>query len=223
MTPTLVLTRPEAQSREIAAALGGYVPVVISPVMQIVAAGRAPSISDYAGVVLTSTNALAHAPDLRGKPAYCVGERTAQAARTAGAEVRLVALDADDLVARLTGNGPLLHLRGEHARGDIAQRLSSAGIETDSIVVYRQEALPLLAEAKAALEGEGPAILPLYSPRTASLVGERIMHVGPALQVIAMSQAVAEAWRAATGGSAEVVPAPTGEAMLSALRSALGA
>lgn len=223
MTTTLVLTRPEAQSREIAAALGKSVPVIISPVMQIVAAGRVPEIADYAGVVLTSANALAHAPDLRGKPAYCVGERTAQAARKAGAEIRLVARDADDLVARFEGPGPLLHLRGEHVRGHIAERLRSAGIETDSMVVYRQESLPLTPEAKAVIEGPNPVVLALYSPRSASLVGERIGRPGPALHTIAMSEAVARAWHAQTGGEAEVVPVPTGDAMLTAMRSALDA
>ncbi|OIP86487.1 MAG: hypothetical protein AUK37_03110 [Rhodobacterales bacterium CG2_30_65_12] len=223
MTPTLVLTRPEAQSREIAATLDRSVPVIISPVMQIVAAGRAPEIANFAGVVLTSANALVHAPDLQGKPAYCVGERTARAARDAGAEVRLVARDADDLVARVEGDGPLLHLRGEHARGSIAERLNSAGIVTEYFVIYRQEALPLSAEAKAAIEGTSRVVLPLYSPRTARLLGERIGQPGPAVQPIAMSEAVARAWRATTGTEAEVVPEPSGEAMLKAIGVALNA
>jgi uroporphyrinogen-III synthase len=222
MTPTLVLTRPDAQSREIVAALGQTVPVIVSPIMRILPAGMALDIGRYAGVVLTSANALAHAPDLRGLAAWCVGRRTAEAAQAAGAEVRLVARDADDLVAQIKDAGPLVHLRGEHARGNVAKRLNLAGIDTDEVVIYRQEALPLSAEAKAIIEGAGPVVLPLYSPRSAKLLGEQIAAVGPRVRTIAMSAAVAEAWREATGEDADVAPAPTGEEMLMRIKAALG-
>lgn len=221
MTPTLVLTRPEAQSRAIASRLREGLRVIVSPAMQIVASGQCPDLSGYAGVVLTSANAVPHAPDLHGKPSWCVGEKTAEAARAAGALVRLVARDADDLVARFEGAGPLLHLRGEHARGHIAERLSSAGIETGEAVIYRQKALPLSAEAKAAIEGDAPVVLPLYSPRSARLVGHQLEHVGAAVSAIAISVAAAEAWQAETGAAAQVVPEPTGDAMLAAIWSAL--
>lgn len=221
MTPTLVLTRPEAQSREIAVALGDDVPVIVSPVLQIVPAGPVPDLRNYAGLIFTSANALAFVPGLDGTPVYCVGERTADAARAAGADVRLIARNADDLVARFSGAGPLLHLRGEHARGEIAERLNLAGIETHETVVYRQESLPLTHDARAALEGSRPVVLPLYSPRSATLVGDQLGAVGPAVLVIAMSAAVAAAWSEATGGVAEVVSAPTGEALLSHIRRAI--
>jgi uroporphyrinogen-III synthase len=218
MTPTLVLTRPEAQSRELAAALPGL-PVVTAPVMEITATGAAVDLGRYAGVILTSANGVAEGPDLHGIRAYCVGKRTAEAARACGAEVALVARDAADLVARFEGGGPVLHLRGEHARGDIAERLSSAGIETHEAVVYRQDARPLTAEAKALIEGEAPVVLPLYSPRSAALVAAQLARVGPLVQVIAMSPAVAEAW----GRPAEVCEHPTGAEMLRRIRAACGA
>lgn len=221
MTPTLVLTRPEAQSRDIAARLGAGLDVIISPAMRITASGECHDVLPYAGVVLTSANAVAFAPDLRGKPVWCVGEKTAQAAQAAGAEVRLVARDADDLVARLKAEGPLLHLRGEHARGGIAERLTSAGIETEEAVVYRQEALPLSKEALAVIAGDGPVVLPVYSPRSAKLVGRQIGRLGASVAVIAISAAVAEAWQAETGVPAQVVPEPNGDAMLAAIRAAL--
>ncbi|GKY86502.1 uroporphyrinogen-III synthase [Sinisalibacter aestuarii] len=221
MTPTLVLTRPEAQSREIAAALGGSVPVIVSPVMRIAAAGPVPRLDGYAGVILTSANALDFVPRLDDVPAWCVGVRTADAARAAGADLRLVATDAEEFIARFDGAGPLLHLRGEHARGKIAERLSLAGTETDEAVIYRQERLPLSGAALAALSGAAPVILPLYSPRSARLVGAQIDRVGPNVGVIAMSPAVAQAWNDETGGDAAVVDTPTGTAMLDAIRAAL--
>lgn len=221
MTPTLVLTRPEAQSRDIAARLGAGLRVIISPVMRIAASGECPNVSPFAGVVLTSANAVPFSPDLRGKPVWCVGEKTADAARAAGAVVRLVARDADDLVAQVQAEGPILHLRGEHARGRIAERLTSAGIETEEAVVYRQEALPLSDEALAVIAGDGPVVLPVYSPRSAKLVGRQIGRLGARVAVIAISAAAAEAWLAETGVPAQVVPEPNGRAMLSAIRAAL--
>lgn len=213
MTATLVLIRPEAQARAMASDFADLARIVIAPVMEIVGTGAPVALAGLAGVILTSANALDFAPGLAAMRVYCVGKRTAEAAERAGADVRLVARDADELVSRLEGPGPLLHLRGEHARGDVAKRLTSAGTETHEAVVYRQRALPLSAEARAMLEGEARVILPLFSPRSARLAGEQIDGPGAGLTVIAMSPAVARSWRAATGGAAEICAEPTGREM----------
>jgi uroporphyrinogen-III synthase len=214
MTATLLLTRPEAQSRAFAEQLGTEARVVIAPVMAIVGTGAQPDLSGYRGVILTSANALRFLPGLQGVQAWCVGERTGEAARARGAQVMRVADDAEALVAGFEGTGPLLHLRGEHARGKVAERLTSAGIETHETVIYRQEARDLSPEARALIEGEEKVVLPLFSPRSAALVGGQIVHVGPGLEVIAMSPAVAEAWRKATGAEvAEVCEKPTSTEM----------
>ena len=220
MTPTLVLTRPEAQSRETAAALPG-VPAMIAPVMDIVPVGSISERGSFAAVILTSANGAECAPDLAGIRVYCVGKRTAEAARKRGAEVALVARDADDLVARIAGAGPMLHFRGEHARGEVAERLTSAGIDTHEAVVYRQVAVPMPAPARALIEGEADVVLPLYSPRSAELVAQQLTRVGPNVHAIAMSAAVAEAW-AVTGQAAEVCKVPTGAEMLRRIRAACG-
>lgn len=225
MKPTLVLTRPERQSREIAAVLGAQVRAIVSPVMEITGTGAAPDLSAYGGVILTSANAVPFSPALSGVPVWCVGRRAAEAAAEAGATVQLVARNADDLVARVSGTGKrtgkLIHLRGEHARGDVVERLNSAGIETDESILYQQHAMALSDAARAAIEGSDPVILPLYSPRSARLVGAQLRAVGPQVQTIAMSPAVAEAWREATGLESVITNAPTGEAMLALIQGAL--
>lgn len=218
--PILVLTRPEAQSRALAAELDGLAEVIVAPIMEIVCAQVAPDPARFAGVILTSANAVRCGPALTGVVAHCVGESTADAARQVGATVLTVARDADDLVARIAGPGPLLHLRGEHARGAVARRLTEAGIRTAEAVVYAQKALALTDAARRAIEGEAPAVLPLFSPRSARLVGATV-RPGPGLQVIAMSQAVARAWHEATGGGAELSAAPTGAAMSERIVAAL--
>lgn len=221
MTPTLVLTRPAPQARQIADVLGKDVRIVIAPVMAIVSTGITVDLARYRGVILTSANAVTFAPDLAGFRVYCVGKRTAEAARARGADVALVAQDADDLVARLHGEGPLVHLRGTHSRGDVAKRLSSAGIETHEVEIYDQKPQPLSPEARALIEGETPVVLPLYSPRSARLLGAALRSVGPNVHAIVLSAAVAEAWLAETGQKAEVCGAPTGEDMLRRISAAL--
>jgi uroporphyrinogen-III synthase len=124
-------------------------------------------------------------------------------------------------VARRPGPGPLIHLHGEHTRGDVAKRLNSAGIETHEAVIYRQEALPLSAEVIALIGGADPVVLPLYSPRSAALVGAGISRVGPNVRAIAMSPAVAEAWLAATGHRAELPSRPTAAEMRARIAAAL--
>lgn len=217
MTLPLLLTRPEAHSRALAAALPGL-RIMISPVMEIVPTGVPVSLAGVAGVIVTSSNGANLGPDLTGLKAYCVGERTADAVRARGGEVMLVALDAEELLARIEGPGPLLHLRGEHASGQVAKRLSSAGTETHEAVVYRQELRPLTAEARALIEGEAPLVLPLFSPRSARLVAGDVVRIGPEVRAIAMSPAVAEAWPAPS----EVATVPTGGEMLRRIRAACG-
>lgn len=221
MTATLVLTRPDPQARALADALDVAGPVIISPILEIVDGGAEPDLSRYAGVVLTSANAVRFAPGLDGMTAHCVGAGTAASARDAGAQIGVVAADADRLVAALTGPGPLLHLRGEHARGSVAQRLTEADIQTDELVVYRQLARPLTARARAMLEGEEAVVLPLYSPRSARLVATAVTRIGSNVRTIAMSPAVADAWREATGRAAEICAAPTGAEMQRRIETAM--
>ena len=80
--PTLLLTRPEAQSRRFAAEVARLWPdlaVILSPAQEI----RPLPIAvpqGTKGIVLTSENAVPALPFGLGLPAYCVGERTAAAA-----------------------------------------------------------------------------------------------------------------------------------------------
>lgn len=226
--PILVMTRPTAEARRFVAdcekALGGRITVVFAPVMDIRPVAATVDAACYAGFILTSANGAQNAPELAGKPVYCVGEKTAAAARARGARIALVAKDADDLVARTIAApppAPLLHLRGEHARGQVAERLTRAGIRTEEAIVYAQAEVSLTAEAKAAIMGDEPVVLPIFSPRSAHLAGAAVDRPGKALHVIVISQAVAQAWAAETGGLAEVCDAPTGEEMLQRTIAAL--
>ncbi|HVG49766.1 MAG TPA: uroporphyrinogen-III synthase [Rubellimicrobium sp.] len=197
----LLLTRPEAASRRFLLACekawGGPVLAVLSPVMAIrpveVRLEKPP-----AALVLTSENGAVRAGELGLAPrvAWCVGPRTAAAAEQAGFQAIEAGPDAEALLAALLDArpaGPLLHLRGEHARGEVVGRLRATGLDAWEVVAYRQEALGPTPDARAALDGPDPLVVPLFSPRSAALL-EGWAPRAP-LHVVALSPAVSEAAR----------------------------
>lgn len=216
-TPTLLMTRPCASSEQFAAGVSGA-DIVISPLMEIAATGATVPMDGIQGVIFTSQNAVAFAPKA-ALPAYCVGPRTGRAARAAGYRVRMVEPDANALVHALHADppeGPLLHIHGVHVRGDVAARLTAAGIQTNDIATYDQNACSPDAAFHTALT-RSPLIVPLFSPRSAVLFVEAAPTITNATHIIALSQAVADAlpssWRAQT----HVVPTPNGKEMLRAM------
>ena len=223
----LLLTRPEAASRRFLgaceAARGGPVPAVLSPVMAI----RPVEVwleEPPTALILTSENGAARAGDLNLAPreAWCVGPRTAAEARRMGFRAIEAGPDARSLLAALLDArpaGPLLHLRGEHARGEVVRRLRAAGLDAREAVAYRQEALAPSPEARVSLDGPDPLVAPLFSPRSAVLLAG--WEPRAPLDVVAMSPAVAEAARPLRPGRLCVASSPTGAAMVEATLAAL--
>jgi uroporphyrinogen-III synthase len=203
MAPTLLLTRPAAQSASFAQSLRAQVPevrVVVSPLMATVFHAMTLPEGPLQGVILTSQTGAEAAGRLRAQLpdlAYCVGDRTAQVAREAGFRVQSAQGDAEALLALILREKPqaLIHLRGREARGDLAQRLSAAGVFTQERVVYAQDAQPLSDDAVAVLSGKAPVLVPLFSPRSAEILGAAWQGLAThaPLVVVAISQAVAEA------------------------------
>ncbi|WP_238366433.1 uroporphyrinogen-III synthase [Mesobacterium pallidum] len=223
--PNVLLTRPEPDSRALATWIGGRARVVISPLMEIAPVGRVPDLGGARGVILTSRHAVPLIGPGRGRQAFVVGERTAQVAREAGWDVARVAPDAETLLAALVAqppDGPLLHLRGAVVRGDLAARLSAAGIETADRVVYHQHARKLGTEAREMLSGTGRVILPLFSPRSAALLGNEAPFRA-FLDVVALSPAVADAAQVVRPDAVTVAERPDLAALKAALSGRLDA
>ena len=203
LAPTVLLTRPAAQSASFAQSLQAQVEglrVVVSPLMVTVFHTVTLPKEPLQGVILTSQTGAEAAGRLRTQLpdlAYCVGDRTAQVAREAGFRVQSAQGDAEALLALILREKPqaLIHLRGREARGDLAQRLSAAGVFTQERVVYAQDAQPLSDEAVAVLSGKAPVLVPLFSPRSAEILGAAWQGLAThaPLVVVAISQAVAEA------------------------------
>ncbi len=223
----LLLTRPGTDAARLLAALGPDAPAaILSPLVGIEPMSGAVDTRGLAGVVLTSANALAVLPpgtlppDL---PAWCVGARTAAAARALGLVAQSADGDAEaliDLVLRARTRGPLLHLHGAHTRGDVAGRLTAAGIPCHAQVVYRQVDRPLTPDARVALAGIAPLVVPLFSPRTARLLAGAGPFTAP-LHVVSMSGAVRDAAAPLDARTTIVAARPDLDAMVTALRAAI--
>ena len=130
-----------------------------------------------------------------------------------------VGQDAADLAGRMTLLAPLgrmVHLCGTHVAGDLANRLSSAGIETVSHVIYDQIAQPLSAPALTLLSGSAPLLVPLFSTRSAQLFQDQTRNSRAPLWVVAFSPAVSGAVTRPVARH-RVAVRPDGAAMLDAM------
>ena len=230
MTPTLILTRPIAQSESFAAEImarwTGPLNVIISPLLRI--SPVAASLPDLDAVVFTSVHGVKAAQDLGlppGTQAWCVGPTTAQAAQTAGFVAKTGPGDADGLVAQILDTPPsgrIAHIRGRHARGDISARLMAAGINCADIVAYDQQPCNLSAQARALLDGDKPVVVPLFSPRSCTILQEQGPFTAP-LYAVAISEAVQNVIGPDLGWEVTVANTPDGQAMQNATIATLEA
>ncbi len=211
--PTLLLTRPQASAQAFAATLDPAalmsVRLLIAPLMRIVGTGAAPDLENVRGVIFTSANGVSHAPEGKGRLAFCVGAQTTRRAIEHGWAAQMSGTCAQELIATLRKArpaAPLIHLGGEHTVGDIAQTLTADGIKTEHLTLYRQRLLPLSTKAKEALHG--PTIFPIFSPRTAD---QLVTEAGGNLEsahIIALSDSVAERFTGEKLSQCLTLPSP---------------
>ncbi|MDO5621207.1 MAG: uroporphyrinogen-III synthase [Paracoccus sp. (in: a-proteobacteria)] len=227
---TILLTRPQAASERFAARLKGLA-VVISPILRIVPVDHdGAALAAARGLVFTSEHAVAAAGPGRGRVAYCVGPRSGAVARAAGFQVIEGPGDAirlePILQAALEQGIELIHPHGRH----IARDLPVSGM-----VVYDQMPVPLNDRACALLNDPAArVILPLFSPRSATLLaqaaqdavqGGAVQGAGAALELVAISPAAAAAWSAAWDGPAlpcRVAATPDADGLLAPLLDVAG-
>ena len=223
--PIILLTRPLVQSQRFADQIEG---ALISPLMRPEFLQPKLPTGEFAAVVLTSETGAEAAGRISAsgvslpKRAFCVGNRTAEAARAVGFAASSAAGAADDLLAHILAAAPdrrLLLLRGQDSAGDLEQRLLSAGIETVSQVIYRQIAQSLTDPAIAVLQGASPVILPIFSPRSARLLAAELRCIAAKAPIwlAALSPAVAEAFDFPTVYT-EIATRPDSAAMLQAVQ-----
>jgi len=225
--PILLLTRPAPQAQRFARAFtarfGSGIPVVCAPVLRIAPVAAELSLEEVTGLIFTSGEGVRRFTELseeRRLPAYCVGQRTTALARAAGLHARMAGTDVEAALEFLRNLAPgerLLHLRGAHSRGDLAARLSVAGCLCEAGIVYDQQEQSLSEEASALLRSEKDVLLPVFSPRSASLLAKAAEKAQARLFLAAISPAAQDAWTGPEPEAAEVAAQPDAASMLDAL------
>ena len=217
------MTRPLASAKRFVSALPAHLATHVSPVyaplMEIVPTGAARPDIDPRGVLFTSANGVRHAGKVLDIPAYCVGPATTRAARRAGWAAEERGASADDLVESLLRNpvaSPLLHFSGQHLTGNVAARLTSAGMPTSQVAVYDQPLRDLSEAAQTLLCGEAPVLVPLFSPRTAGHFVSQAQRLETSY-VVALSQTVADSLGARAAKDVSIASRPTSEGMVEGL------
>ena len=223
----LLMTRPRAASERFVAQLPNRirskVRIVHSPLLDIRTLAVDVQTGDMRGLVFTSANAVNAAATLgvdRSLPAYCVGQATTGTAKGAGWNAQMVGATAEELVAallRIRPESPLLHLRGEHSRGDVSEHLTEMGLTVHEQPIYQQRLLPLTAEAAEMAAGCDPVVAPIFSPRTARQFAD--VWTGPApLWLVAISEATAEPLETLGYERLKVAKRPTPKKMRKAVK-----
>jgi len=226
----LLITRPASEGARTAAALQsrGH-ETLLAPLLRIegLAADFGPGPWD--GVIMTSANA---AGALSGHPRrdellplklFAVGRSTAQAARTCGFQ-DIVSADGDvsdllDLLARSPGQtGRLLYLAGADRTVDLTAALTPAGMQVDTVVIYRAVAETRLpGEVEAAFAAREIDGVLHFSPRTAAAFITATAPVAAAalaLPHFCLSAAVARPLQAAGARDLRIAARPDEAALL---------
>ena len=190
----LLITRPAVDAAILAerlTALGHE--ALIEPMLTITALPFTLPNTPIAAIILTSQHAVRtlrghiRSLGLKDVPALCVGEVTATAARKAGlCKVVEGGGDAKSLVTSMiaalnprTDTGIVLHVRGRHARGDIAGELRRHGFDAREIIVYEAMAATNLSqEIRHAIAGHALDGVLFLSPRTANIFCELTANAG---------------------------------------------
>lgn len=225
--PRILVTRSEPGASETAARLTalGYQPIV-EPLFAI--APIDVTVPDFDALAFTSANGVRRFAVLslrRDAPVFCVGARTAEAAREAGfadvtsADGDVVAL-GDLILARLPAGKRLLHAGNAESRGDLSVRLTAQDIPAQFLALFSAEPVgapgPELARHLAGDRAFQAALI--HSPRAGAILAEMIRAVArPCPIAIA---AISEAAAAPLAGLAQpvaIASAPTEDALLSSM------
>ena len=234
----LLITRPEEDARQLAAALAGKgIDTLIQPMMTVTytSPGTDASDPDLAGVqalLITSANgirAFARRSENRQIAVIAVGDASARTARDLGFDtVESARGDVETLAALVAGeltpeDGALLHVAGTTMAGNLSGALSNAGFDVCRAVLYDSRAVAGLSEETTeALEGETLDGVLLFSPRTGVLFEALVRDAGLADKLATMtayclSQAVADKVRGLDWADMIVAVQPNQDALLAVI------
>lgn len=230
--PTVIVTRPEPDASQFAAALArsGFC-AIVSPLLDIRPEPFQP-LPFGAVIAFTSSNGVRCVTPAQAGLAFAVGATTAAAARAAGwphvveadGDVATLAQSIASASARGLFHGPVIHVAGRHRAGDLVAMLVARGIPAERRVAYEAVAAPRLSpQAQDALfSGDDGACVTLFSARSAS-VFMRIIDDGglrgglAKSDVICLSKAVAAQINIADWRRLGIAGSPDAASMIDAI------
>ncbi|WP_158284650.1 uroporphyrinogen-III synthase [Oricola cellulosilytica] len=234
--PAILVTRPQPGADSTAARLSamGYRPLVL-PLTEVTPVPPALGPAETAaldGVVVTSGNALRHAPpdllaSLLEKPLFTVGDATMEEARTHGfTDTRSAAGDVDDLVRLLSETqkpfARLLYLCGRRRTGDLDRKLAELGIRTVVAEVYATDKVSYTAHKLNAIFRDQDVVGAIFhSAFSASLfrqyVDTKSVQLTDKLFFFALSNRVARSLSSIPQSCIHVAAVPTEDALLASI------
>lgn len=236
----LLITRPGDDGARLAETLlqMGHDPI-LEPLLTIRHFdGPALDLSGVQAILATSANgvrAIADRTSERAIPLYAVGDATARAAKEVGfLDVSSASGDVAALAALVRekldpAKGPLVHVAGSEVAGDLAGDLGPKGDQPGFTVrrevLYESEsAYSLSASTIAAIKEERIDGVLAYSPRTAATLARlirkaRLVRDCRRIELLGLSQAVADAANDIPWAKTRIAAEPTQEAMLALARS----
>lgn len=225
--PRILVTRSEPGASETAARLmaAGYIPIV-EPLFAIVPIDV--TLPEFDALAFTSANGVRRFAALsprRDAPVFCVGARTAEAAREAGfadvtsADGDVTAL-GDLILAKLPMEKRLLHAGNAESRGDLSGRLAAQGADARFVALFRAEPVPEpgpeLARHLAGDTAFDAALI--HSPRAGVILAGMIRTAARScpMSIAAISEPAA-APLASLAQPVAIAAEPTEDALLSSL------
>ena len=211
MIKPVLITRPAPDGEQLAeeCRLLGFKPIIV-PLMSVRFRADLLTKRNHSALAFTSANgvrAYAQASTDRAKPTFCVGSATATIAQQKGfTQVHVANGDVESLAQLIIDTAPnlsepILHVAGTHRAGDLLALLERAQIRADRQVLYETvEETTLPDQASDALSRLEHLLVPLFSPRTATLLVTLIAQAGlqeaaAHAHAICLSEAVAQAAR----------------------------
>lgn len=197
--PTLLLTRPEPQSREFLAyceeRAGRRFSAVVSPIIEIVPVAYTIEPADAQTLIFTSSHAVRQvASSLPGQRVVTVGEATAALARSFGADAKALGKNVEEFLASADEiEYPATYVRGVHVSHDLSALLSSEGLVMRELVVYDQVERPLSTAGRNLLSGVSKVLAPVFSARSAEILSKQ--QITAPTTILALSDAVKSAWK----------------------------
>ena len=232
----ILITRVEPAATQTAKVLKdlGYQPIVL-PLFEVVDTGNAVPVSKFDGYVFTSTNAIRmlksrnwECPSI-GAAAFCVGHKTAEAAKSVGfTEIISADGNAEELAnlvldAAIGRTLKLAYPAGVKRSFDFGAAVAGSSVDIEIVEIYEiQPVFPSDEALERALESCGAGIVFLYSHNTAkhvcNVLFERAgQNLNQRLSVIAISTKTAEAVLKYPWQGVYVADEPTEQSMVTKL------